>query len=366
MKSGRLCGILIVLMALAYLTPDVGGQLSKRSSLPTAALGRIAVQTFREKNGLPENLEISASKRPIGRVGPYVKFLLHENSLEGVSTDHEVWMYRDGSTYLEGRVVKIPHLTDKALLPLLEEQYPHLDDVHLRPSNMIETRSQRGIVLIQSKTDIDHKQPYTYNETEHILVLGTVYNVLTQAQKNRVAMDGASVLLGNPNGKSHLVIFSDFECPYCAAREGSLDVQQLINTNNDLAVVFRDYPLEFHPWARTAAIAARCVYELAPARYLRFRSALFGMQRRLSLRNIADRLEEQVTGMGIDAARFSECQRSSSTLNNLAADIDAGNRLQLALTPSVYLDGKLIVDDRSLQTSTGRVPENCNQGCAAK
>ncbi len=54
-----------------------------------------------------------------------------------------------------------------------------------------------------------------------------------------------------------IVEFADFECPYCRVEE---PVLQAITAayGSDVRVVFKHFPLGFHPDAWPAAIAAEC------------------------------------------------------------------------------------------------------------
>ena len=64
-------------------------------------------------------------------------------------------------------------------------------------------------------------------------------------------------VLGNPNGKTTLVEFTDYACTYC--RHSIADVQALIAANPDLKVVIREWPIfeGSDAAARMALAAAR-------------------------------------------------------------------------------------------------------------
>ncbi|OQX67148.1 MAG: hypothetical protein B6A08_16820 [Sorangiineae bacterium NIC37A_2] len=56
-----------------------------------------------------------------------------------------------------------------------------------------------------------------------------------------------------------VVVFSEFQCPYCKRVEATLG--KLVETyGNDLRIVWKDNPLPFHPRAAPAATLARTVY----------------------------------------------------------------------------------------------------------
>ncbi len=65
---------------------------------------------------------------------------------------------------------------------------------------------------------------------------------------------------GPENAKVKIVVFSDFECPYC--REFAHTIRENIPQKypKDVRVIFEDFPIDsLHPWARAAAEASHCL-----------------------------------------------------------------------------------------------------------
>ncbi|MCX6745824.1 MAG: thioredoxin domain-containing protein [Candidatus Parcubacteria bacterium] len=65
---------------------------------------------------------------------------------------------------------------------------------------------------------------------------------------------------GAKNGKITLVEFSDFQCPYCGKNKTTMD-QILKAYPNDVTLVFKHFPLSFHPFAKPAVVASECANE---------------------------------------------------------------------------------------------------------
>src|SRR5947209_18952568 len=53
--------------------------------------------------------------------------------------------------------------------------------------------------------------------------------------------------LGNASNPSTVVVFSDFQCPYCAKLATMLDSYRA-QYKDEARVLFRQFPLDFHPW----------------------------------------------------------------------------------------------------------------------
>lgn len=71
-----------------------------------------------------------------------------------------------------------------------------------------------------------------------------------------------ALVMGNPNGKKQLFVFTDPECPFCAKLHGEL--KKLVEIEPDLAIYIKLYPLKMHPHAyeKAQVILARGSLEL--------------------------------------------------------------------------------------------------------
>jgi protein-disulfide isomerase len=89
---------------------------------------------------------------------------------------------------------------------------------------------------------------------------------------------GTSPVRGPADAWITIVEFSDFQCPYCATVQTTL-ATVLPEYGADVRVVFKNYPLPFHAYARTTAIAAECAH--AQGRFWQFHDLVFDGQQAL-------------------------------------------------------------------------------------
>ncbi len=67
--------------------------------------------------------------------------------------------------------------------------------------------------------------------------------------------------MGTPGADVVMVEFSDFECPYCKEEAAMLRQNLLSAYPKQVRLYFKTFPIEsLHPWAKAAAIAAKCVF----------------------------------------------------------------------------------------------------------
>ena len=64
---------------------------------------------------------------------------------------------------------------------------------------------------------------------------------------------------GPANAPVVIVGFDDLECPFCAKMHAQLFPALLERYKNQVRIVYRDFPLDQHPWAMRAAIDTNCV-----------------------------------------------------------------------------------------------------------
>ncbi len=64
-----------------------------------------------------------------------------------------------------------------------------------------------------------------------------------------------------------IVGFDDLECPFCAKMHAQMFPALMERYKDQVHIVYRDFPLDQHPWAMRAAIDANCVARRARTGY---------------------------------------------------------------------------------------------------
>ena len=105
---------------------------------------------------------------------------------------------------------------------------------------------------------------------------------------------------GTYGAKVAVVEFSDFQCPYCG-REIPIIDRVMKEYDGKVRLVFRHYPLDFHPFAEKAAEAAVCAAE--QGKFWELHNKMFENQQKLAV----DDLKSYAKSVGVDASKFDKC-----------------------------------------------------------
>jgi thiol:disulfide interchange protein DsbC len=70
--------------------------------------------------------------------------------------------------------------------------------------------------------------------------------ILSKAELDKIPLTN-SIVMGNPNGKKRMFVFTDPDCPFCSKLHKEL--KKLVLLEPDLTVYIKMYPLDTHPGA---------------------------------------------------------------------------------------------------------------------
>jgi len=86
-------------------------------------------------------------------------------------------------------------------------------------------------------------------------------------QRNALSDAGRPARGGDEHAPVLIVGFDDLECPFCARMNAQLFPAILDRYKDQVRIVYRDFPLDQHPWAMHAAVDANCLASASPAGY---------------------------------------------------------------------------------------------------
>lgn len=130
-----------------------------------------------------------------------------------------------------------------------------------------------------------------------------------------------------------VVVFSDYQCPFCSILERQLSSLRR-KYPDELSIIWRHFPLEGNELASLASRAAVCAAE----------QGSFEATHRM-LFQVADSLHERSWSMiaadgGVkDTAAFVDCFRSERSALTVERDVAAGRSLRVVATPTFLVNG---------------------------
>ncbi len=130
-----------------------------------------------------------------------------------------------------------------------------------------------------------------------------------------------------------MVVFSEFECPFCNKVEPTLK-QLMTDYEGKTRVVFKHSPLPFHKNAVPASLAAMCAQD--QGKFWEYHDKLFANQKALG----AEQLKQYATDLGLDVAAFNACFDSRKHEDRIKADMELAGKVTARGTPNIFINGR--------------------------
>lgn len=143
---------------------------------------------------------------------------------------------------------------------------------------------------------------------------------------------GDSPVKGDAAAPVTLVIFSEYQCPFCARVEGTLKELQT-KYGKDLRIVWKDNPLPFHDKAEPAARAGIAAH--AQGKFWEFHDKLFANQQALGLEELKGHAKE----LGLNMAKFDADMNAPTAAASIKEDQALATRLAARGTPHFFVNG---------------------------
>ncbi|MBS2025862.1 MAG: thioredoxin domain-containing protein, partial [Deltaproteobacteria bacterium] len=154
-------------------------------------------------------------------------------------------------------------------------------------------------------------------------------------QARKVDLDLTAPARGGKDPKVTIVMWSDFQCPYCGRAEPT--IKQILDTyKDDVKVIWKNQPLSFHPNAMPAAKAAMAAHK--QGKFWQMHDLMFQNQQALS----DAKYEEWAKQAGLDVAKWKKDKDSPEVAAAVQKDASQGSALGADGTPTFFINGKLI------------------------
>lgn len=152
---------------------------------------------------------------------------------------------------------------------------------------------------------------------------------------------GAAPVRGSDRAPVTIVVFTDFQCPFCAKSEATMH-ELAAKYGDRVRIAFKNNPLPFHDHARLASRAALAAGE--QGKFWEYHDVLFAHQNALGREALLAYARE----LGLNPTKFREAMDADRTAAAVDADIAEAKRLSVMGTPSFFVNGRRVVGAQPL------------------
>ena len=148
--------------------------------------------------------------------------------------------------------------------------------------------------------------------------------------------DGDAVA-GTKDAKVKVVVFSDFQCPYCKIFHKALN-DAIKNYGDKVAFDYKFLPLDIHPQADNAALAATCALE--QGKFWEYADKLYADQTIWGATKDTAKFKEYARGLKLDSAKFNDCLDNKKYQEQIANDKKEADSFGISGTPGVFVSAE--------------------------
>lgn len=178
-------------------------------------------------------------------------------------------------------------------------------------------------------------------DTQQVIIAGVFPRVQISVQ--------GSPFSGPENAPVTVVIYDDFECPYCAREAGPLK-NLLKKYPEQVKLVFKNFPLAMHKHARIAAIAGLAAQN--QGMFWPLHDLMFANYKKLNL----EKIKELAGSLRLDMIRFEKDMKSKTLGDRIDADLREGKKIGVRGTPTLFINGRR-VQQRSIEAMSRMIDE---------
>src|SRR4051812_34581452 len=152
-----------------------------------------------------------------------------------------------------------------------------------------------------------------------------------------VPVDSKDPVWGNRNAPVTMVVFSDYQCPFCSRVEGTVDQIKATYGKDKVRIVWKNNPLPFHPNAKPASEASQGVFMLAGNdAFWKFHDTAFKNQSALG----TDSYVKWAKEAGVkDEAKFKQGLEAHTWADKVDKDLAEGKQVGVNGTPHFLING---------------------------
>ena len=180
------------------------------------------------------------------------------------------------------------------------------------------------------------------DQSETFLIIGFRGALNIDPQKTLRETLGMATGAKRGTGKVEILELSDFQCPTCANAHSKLEplIQKNLSKMNYVRI---DLPLfEHHEWSVPAAMGARAIQRVAPAKYWQYVDYVFKNQEEIGKRKFDDVIKEFASDNDLDWTALQKVYSSKTERQALLDQVSRAFAAGIASTPTFVVNGQIM------------------------
>jgi protein-disulfide isomerase len=148
-------------------------------------------------------------------------------------------------------------------------------------------------------------------------------------------VDQSDATFGQADSNVTVIVFSDFQCPYCKVLYQT--VRDTMKQYGDKVLFdYKELPLDIHPQANNAALAASCAQE--QNKFWEYGDKLYQNQTAWSATKDTSSFKQYAAQLGLNTTQFNQCLDSKKYQDKIDADKKEATDFQISGTPAVFIN----------------------------
>ncbi len=174
--------------------------------------------------------------------------------------------------------------------------------------------------------------------------------ILLEPPRVEVAIAEGTPTRGPASAPIVLVEYTDYQCPYCAKAQPTIDAV-MARYDGQVRHVFKNLPLPMHPQAQLAGEAALCAQD--QGLYWEFHDWLFANQRTMN----RDSMMAQAAAMNMDVELFGACIAQETYREKVDADMREARGFGITGTPGFMINGRVLTGAQPFESFEAIIDE---------
>ncbi len=146
-------------------------------------------------------------------------------------------------------------------------------------------------------------------------------------------------VLGSEDGKAEIIVYSDYQCPY-SKMFYDIVKETVENNPEQVSLIYKDLPLDFHPQSNNSAMAAACAQE--QGKFWEMSDQLYENQEEWSAEEGKEIFQNYAQAINLDMQQYNQCMEEEKYKEKIEADKKEAGEFGISGTPSGFVGSQFL------------------------